>query len=199
MRMFKRVATVAMMAGLVAGTAGVASASAATRAPESASQVSLTGGHTSVTTAPGIAAALLGHGIVPLATLPGTEGASIGSSGVAVTFTFPVTGGYLNAAALKGTIRHQGGGHHQAVVRPAVVHRILQGLPPGGPGVVSPARREMSTAASVWPLRCSTPPGLARSGKMWPGRTKSARPVLLLASARTVAVRSSAEIPVVVP
>jgi hypothetical protein len=77
MRVFKRVAAVAMMAGLIAGAAGVTSASAATRAPESASVVWLTGGHTSVTTAPGIAAALLGHGIVPLATLPGTEGASI--------------------------------------------------------------------------------------------------------------------------
>ena len=51
---------------------------------KSASQVWLTGGHTSVTTAPGIATALLGHGIVPLATLPGTEGAEVGSSGVAV-------------------------------------------------------------------------------------------------------------------
>ena len=51
--------------------------------------VHLTGGQTSVTTAPGIAAALLGHGIVPLATLPGTEGASIGKSGVAVTFVVP--------------------------------------------------------------------------------------------------------------
>jgi hypothetical protein len=109
MRVFKRVAAVAMMAGLIAGAAGVTSASAATRAQESASYVWLTGGHTSVTTAPGIAAALLGHGIVPLATLPGTEGASIGSSGVAVTFTFPVTGGYLDAAALKATIWHQGG------------------------------------------------------------------------------------------
>jgi hypothetical protein len=109
MRVFKRVAAVAMMAGLVAGAAGATSASAATRAPESASQVWLTGGHTSVTTAPGIAAALLGHGIVPLATLPGTEGAAVGSSGVAVTFTFPVTGGWLNAAALRGTIWHQGG------------------------------------------------------------------------------------------
>jgi hypothetical protein len=71
--------------------------------------VLLTGGHTSVTTAPDIAAALLGHGIVPLATLPGTEGATAGSSGVAVTFTFPVTDGWLNAAALRGTIWHQGG------------------------------------------------------------------------------------------
>jgi len=109
MRMFQRVAAVAMVAGLVAGAGGAASASAAPRAPESSHQVWLTGGDTSVTTAPGIAAALLGHGIVPLATLPGTEGASTGGSGVAVRFTFPVTGGWLNAATLHGTIWHQGG------------------------------------------------------------------------------------------
>jgi hypothetical protein len=109
MRVFKRVATVAMVAGLFAGAAGATSAAAAAQAPKSASQVWLTGGDTSVTTAPGIAAALLGHGIVPLATLPGTEGAKVGSGGVAVTFTFPVTGGWLNAAALRGTIWHQGG------------------------------------------------------------------------------------------
>jgi hypothetical protein len=109
MRVFKRAATVAMVAGLFAGAAGATSAAAAAQAPKSASQVWLTGGDTSVTTAPGIAAALLGHGIVPLATLPGTEGAKVGSGGVAVTFTFPVTGGWLNAAALRGTIWHQGG------------------------------------------------------------------------------------------
>jgi hypothetical protein len=109
MRMFQRVAAVAMVAGLVAGVGGAVSASAATRAPESSHQVWLTGGDTSVTTAPGIAAALLNNGIVPLATLPGTEGASIGGGGVAVRFTFPVTGGWLNAATLHGTIWHQGG------------------------------------------------------------------------------------------
>jgi hypothetical protein len=107
--MFQRVAAVAMVAGLVAGAGGAVSASAATRAPESSHQVWLTGGDTSVTTAPGIAAALLNNGIVPLATLPGTEGASTGSGGVAVRFTFPVTGGWLNAATLHGTIWHQGG------------------------------------------------------------------------------------------
>ena len=37
----------------------------------------------------------------------------------------------------------------------------------------------------------------ATSGKTWPGRTKSAAPLLPLASARTVLVRSSAEMPVV--
>jgi hypothetical protein len=108
MRMFKRVAIIATMAGLVAGpvvTASSASASTATRS----AQVRLTGGETTVTTAPGIATTLLGNGIVPIATLPGTEGAQIGGGGVAVRFAFPVTGGWLNAGKLTGTIWHKGG------------------------------------------------------------------------------------------
>ena len=113
MRMFKRVAVIGVLAGLVAGpVAASAPASAAplqTRAPQGTHQVRLTGGDTSVTTAPGIAAALLGHGIVPVAALPGTEGARIGGGGVVVRFTFPVTGGWLNAAKLTGTIWHKGG------------------------------------------------------------------------------------------
>jgi hypothetical protein len=107
MRMFKRVAIIATMAGLIAGpVAGTASASASTATR--AAQIRLTGGETVVTTAPGIATALLGNGIVPIATLPGTAGAQLGG-GVAVRFTFPVTGGWLNAAKLTGTIWHSGG------------------------------------------------------------------------------------------
>jgi len=107
MRMFKRVAVVATMAGLVVGpVAGTASASASTATR--AAQIRLTGGETTVTTAPGIATALLGNGIVPIATLPGTAGAQLGG-GVAVRFTFPVTGGWLNTAKLTGTIWHRGG------------------------------------------------------------------------------------------
>jgi len=107
MRMFKRVAVVATMAGLVVGpVAGTASASAPTATR--AAQIRLTGGETTVTTAPGIATALLGNGIVPIATLPGTAGAQLGG-GVAVRFTFPVTGGWLNTAKLTGTIGHMGG------------------------------------------------------------------------------------------
>ena len=113
MRVFKRVAAIGVLAGLVIGpvalTTSASAAPGGTRAAQRAHQVRLTGGDTSVTTAPGIAAALLGHGIVPIATLPGTEGARIGSGGVVVRFTFPVTGGWLNAAKLTGTIRHQGG------------------------------------------------------------------------------------------
>jgi hypothetical protein len=108
MRVLKRAATVAMAAGLFFGVGGAAAASAATAAPQW-KQVWLTGTETSVTTAPGIAAALLSHGIVPLAVLPGTEGASIGGGNVAVKFTFPVTGGWVNLATLHGTIYHSGG------------------------------------------------------------------------------------------
>jgi hypothetical protein len=105
MRAFRRLAVLVAAAALfLAPVAGAASASATP-----AHQVRLTGGHTSVTTAPGIAAALLGHGIVPIATLPGTEGAQIGAGGVTVRFTFPVTGGWLNASQLSATIEHQGG------------------------------------------------------------------------------------------
>jgi hypothetical protein len=107
MRMFKRVAIVATLAGLVIGPVAGTTAASASTATKSA-QVRLTGGETTVTTAPGIATTLLGNGIVPIATLPGTEGAQLGG-GVAVRFTFPVTGGWLNTAKLTGTIWHKGG------------------------------------------------------------------------------------------
>jgi hypothetical protein len=112
MRIFKRLAVSAALAaavvGTVAGTALASPASAQQRAGGSGA-AALAGGATSVTTAPGIAAALLGHGIVPLATLPGTEGAAAGASGVAVTFTFPVTGGSVSLKHLTGTVSHGGG------------------------------------------------------------------------------------------
>ena len=67
------------------------------------------------------------------------------------------------------------------------------------PAEESPARLARSTEPSVCPVRCSTPPGFARSGKMCPGLTMS----LGLASARTavstVCARSAALMPVVTP
>ena len=67
--------------------------------------------------------------------------------------------------------------------------------PTGG----SPASWHRSMQASVCPERISTPPSLPTSGNTWPGRTKSAPPLLPLASARTLLQRSSAEMPVVRP
>ena len=48
--------------------------------------------------------------------------------------------------------------------------RMISQMTPEG---LSPARRARSTEASVWPARTSTPPLRARSGKTWPGRTRS--------------------------
>ena len=63
----------------------------------------------------------------------------------------------------------------------------------------SPASLQRSTEASVWPARTSTPPVRARSGKMWPGRTRSAGCEEGSASTSMVRARSRAEIPVVIP
>ena len=40
---------------------------------------------------------------------PCTQGAQVGSDGLAVRFTFPVSGGSLKAAELRASIKHQGG------------------------------------------------------------------------------------------
>jgi len=111
MRTFQRLAVALTAAGLLTVSAS-AVASAAPAHPATASQaaasVPLRGGQTAVTTAPGIAAALLGQGIVPIATLPGTEGART-SPGVSVRFVFPVTGGNVSLKPLSGRILHRGG------------------------------------------------------------------------------------------
>ena len=67
------------------------------------------------------------------------------------------------------------------------------------PAGVRPARRARSTAASVWPIRSRTPPWRARSGKTWPGWTRSSGFELGLIATWIVRARSCAEIPVVTP
>jgi hypothetical protein len=62
-----------------------------------------------VTTAPGIAPALLKNGIVPLATWPGSQSVQFRKSGPAARFAFPVTGGRVTPSPLGGAIRHKGG------------------------------------------------------------------------------------------
>ena len=108
MRMFKRLAVAAAVAGVVLGGAAGTASAATAGSHHPSPVVRLSGGQTSLTTAPGIAAALLGHGIVPLATLPATEGVST-SGGVAVKFAFPVTGGSVNLKKLTGAVDHSGG------------------------------------------------------------------------------------------
>jgi len=111
MRGFTYLAAVTALTGLLAGSAAVASASAATSQREGrpTAAVSLTGGATTVTTAPGVAEALLGNGIVPLASWPASQSVQSVSGGPAVRFTFPVTGGHVTLNPLGGQIGHSGG------------------------------------------------------------------------------------------
>src|SRR5215211_4103574 len=67
------------------------------------------------------------------------------------------------------------------------------------PAGLRPARRARSTAASVWPARCRTPPGRARKGKTCPGMTRSSGPVASSTAIRQVCARSAAEMPVETP
>ena len=111
MRGFRYLAAATAITGLLTGSAATA-ASAATSQPsgaQAASGVHLRGGATAVTTAPGIAPALLKHGIVPHATWPGRQSVLSLNSGPAVRFTFPVTGGRVTLSPLGGTIHHSGG------------------------------------------------------------------------------------------
>ena len=115
MRRFKYLAAAIAMTGLLAGSAAAATATAASAATsqpagaQAAAAVHLRGGATAVTTATGIAAALLKNGIVPLATWPGSQSVQAGKSGPAVRFAFPVTGGRVSLSPLGGQVYHRGG------------------------------------------------------------------------------------------
>ena len=109
MRGFRYLAAVTVLGGLVAGSAATAAAATSQPARPQAPAVHLTGGVTTVTTAPGVASALLDKGIVPLATSPGSQSVLSQGGGPAVRFTFPVTGGRVPLSPLGGRIDHSGG------------------------------------------------------------------------------------------
>ena len=67
------------------------------------------------------------------------------------------------------------------------------------PAGARPARRARSTAASVCPERWSTPPVRARSGKTWPGWTRSWAVDVGSIATWIVWARSAAEMPVETP
>ena len=111
MRGLRYLAATAAITGLLTGS-GVTAASAATSqgaAAGAAAGVSLRGGTTAVTTAPGVAAVLLQNGIVPKAVWPGSERVLYGKKGPAARFAFPVTGGQVTLSPLGGNIYHDGG------------------------------------------------------------------------------------------
>jgi len=70
-----------------------------------AAKVNLDGMRTTLTTDPGTTSALFGAGIIPLPIAPST----IAPTADAARYTFPVTGGRVDAATLAGNIRHSGG------------------------------------------------------------------------------------------
>jgi len=111
MRGLRYLAAAAAITGLLTGSA-VTAASAATSQGAAAwgvAGVHLRGGTTAVTTAPGVASALLQNGIVPRAIWPGSERVLSGRNGPAVRFAFPVTGGLVTLSPLGGNIYHGGG------------------------------------------------------------------------------------------
>jgi hypothetical protein len=104
MRAFKRIAAVTAAAALfLAPVAGAASAAVNHPAPH---LTHVLGGVTKVTTAPGIAHALLANGIVPIATSPGTASLTGGGN---LRFAFPVTSGSVGLVPPSGHINHAGG------------------------------------------------------------------------------------------
>jgi hypothetical protein len=109
MRVFRRLAVLTAMtasAGLLLASAGeIASASASAKP---AASVHLTGGDTWVTTGPGIVAALVKNGIVPLAAAPGAQWLTLKPSPTE-HFEFPVSGGKVSLSPLGGSVDHRGG------------------------------------------------------------------------------------------
>ncbi len=73
---------------------------------------------------------------------------------------------------------------------------IISQITPEG---CNPASLERSTDPSVWPALCNTPPGLALSGKICPGRAISSGLDFGLIAVRIVTALSWAEMPVVTP
>jgi hypothetical protein len=111
MRGLRYLAAVVAVTGLLTGSA-VTAASAATSqgaAPGGTAGVHLRSGTTAVTTAPGVASALLQNGIVPKAVWPGSERVLSGKNGPVVRFAFPVTAGRVTLSPLGGNIYHDGG------------------------------------------------------------------------------------------
>jgi hypothetical protein len=144
MRTFQRLAVAITAAALLMlSAAAAAPAATAHQATSHATTVQVRGGQTTVTTAPGIAAALIGHHIIPTAIPPGTEHVWQANSGVVVTFRFPVTGGHVSLNPLGGRIRHRGGilfadpktGKKIAVSNFTInlTHRVLTGIVNGNP------------------------------------------------------------------
>ncbi|MEO5875919.1 MAG: hypothetical protein ABIS86_21510 [Streptosporangiaceae bacterium] len=90
-------ATAALLVGPVTG------ASAASTAPKAP----VKGGVTTVRTAPGLATTLLKNNLFAYGVSPGRTGVAA-NTGIALTFSLPVTGGKASVSPLGGTVKHSG-------------------------------------------------------------------------------------------
>jgi hypothetical protein len=104
-RGFRTKLTLLITTMVLASLAAVATPAAA--APRTATRGSLHG-TTAVTTAPGIATAMLSKGVVPLP-LPKTGFSLNFAGGLTVTYSFPITGGNPSLSPVGGDIFHAGG------------------------------------------------------------------------------------------
>lgn len=109
MRYLKLVVASGAAVLVLAGTGMATATGACAAAMHPAVTVALRGGHTTVTTGKGIAAALLSNGIVPIAVAPGAEALEPNLSSPAVMLTFPVTGGRASLTPLGAYVVHRGG------------------------------------------------------------------------------------------
>ena len=100
--------SVVALLGLLVGLLAPAGASATTRA---AAVKQIRSGSTTVTTAPGVAKALLGQGIAAFATSPGwqTTRSLTAATGPVVVASYPATSGNIGFGPVRGTINHAGG------------------------------------------------------------------------------------------
>ena len=101
--------------------------------------------------------------------------------------------------SIRSAIEHMGRFQRSAYLRSSGTRimvpssAMISQITPAG---ACPARRAMSTLASVWPQRTRNAGHLrATKGNMWPGETRSSRVVVGSTSACTVHARSAAEIP----
>lgn len=92
----------------VAAMLALATAAPAVARPGKAQGPKTLFGATRVSTAPGIADALIGAGVTPLPVTPGT-GFELTTDPLVATYRFPVTGGNPDLAAGTGDVLHRGG------------------------------------------------------------------------------------------
>jgi hypothetical protein len=103
-----RQVTVIAAAGLMAVGMAASTATAASAAPHKTTMATVKSGTTTVTTAPGIAKALLDNGVLPIVTSPGRAGVKF-DHGLRLVAAFSVTGGKVSLKPLGGTVLHKGG------------------------------------------------------------------------------------------